>query len=170
MKALTLIQPWAWCITHAGKRVENRTWAPPASLLGQRFAIHAGKAPRIAEAERDLAEHGVYVHPPDVVFGAVVATVRLVGVAKGHGSSWFQVSGTFERNRPLIGVRDGLWFSGPVGWVLDDVRVLSEPVPCRGAQGLWTLPSDVEWIVLAREAVASIEAAIGPIETMEGRR
>lgn len=42
MKALTLHQPWATCIAHHGKRVENRTWAPPQSIVGQRIAIHAG--------------------------------------------------------------------------------------------------------------------------------
>jgi len=41
--ALTLWQPWAWCIAHATKRVENREWPPPETLLGHRFAIHAGQ-------------------------------------------------------------------------------------------------------------------------------
>ena len=35
------------------------------------------------------------------------------------------------------------WFGGPVGWVLSDIIVLPEPVPCRGAQGLWDIPDDV---------------------------
>ena len=43
MKALTVIQPWAWAIAHAGKRVENRTWGPPRDVIGQRIAIHAGR-------------------------------------------------------------------------------------------------------------------------------
>ena len=35
---------------------------------------------------------------------------------------------------------------------LTDVIALPEPVPCRGAQGLWTLPADVESAVLAQIA------------------
>lgn len=27
MKALSIRQPWAWCIIYAGKDIENRTWA-----------------------------------------------------------------------------------------------------------------------------------------------
>lgn len=151
MKALTLIQPWAWCITHAGKRIENRTWPPPASLLGQRFAIHAGKAPSIAEAERDLAEHGVYVHPPALVFGAVVGTARLVGISRDLGPLIVAPSLDVDPRR-VMRLADTMWRTGPVGWVLDDVVVLPRPVACRGAQGLWTLPPDVAAQVAEQEA------------------
>ena len=34
-RALTLKQPWAWAISHAGKDVENRTWPVPPKLLNQ---------------------------------------------------------------------------------------------------------------------------------------
>lgn len=33
---------------------------------------------------------------------------------------------------------------GQFHWELDDVRPLPDPVPCRGALGLWRLPEDVE--------------------------
>ena len=36
------------------------------------------------------------------------------------------------------------WFVGPVGWVLRERTWLPTPVPCKGAQGLWTLPPDVQ--------------------------
>ena len=51
MRALTILQPWALCILDFGKMVENRTWRPPESLLGQRFAIHAGKVPDLPAYE-----------------------------------------------------------------------------------------------------------------------
>ena len=44
MKALTLTPEWAWAVTALDKRVENRTWRPPERMIGQRIAIHAGKA------------------------------------------------------------------------------------------------------------------------------
>ena len=43
MKAITLWPEWCFAITKLDKRVENRTWKPPAALIGQRIAIHAGK-------------------------------------------------------------------------------------------------------------------------------
>lgn len=36
------------------------------------------------------------------------------------------------------------WFEGPYGWRLDGLFVLPDPVPCKGAQGLWDLPHDVQ--------------------------
>ena len=41
MKALTVRQPWAWAIVHAGKRIENRT---RRTNFRGRFYIHAGLA------------------------------------------------------------------------------------------------------------------------------
>jgi hypothetical protein len=40
MKALSIQQPWAWCIVNGYKPVENRSW--PTKYTGL-FAIHAGK-------------------------------------------------------------------------------------------------------------------------------
>jgi hypothetical protein len=43
MKAITLKQPWASLVASGLKQVENRTWAVPKSIRGERIAIHAGK-------------------------------------------------------------------------------------------------------------------------------
>ena len=40
MKALSILQPWAWLIVHGPKDVENRTWSTP--FRGE-FLVHAGK-------------------------------------------------------------------------------------------------------------------------------
>jgi hypothetical protein len=53
-----------------------------------------------------------------------------------------EVVGDVTPERALEVVRS-MWWAGPIGWVLDDVRGLTEPVPCRGALGLWTVPEDV---------------------------
>src|SRR3990167_9411398 len=51
MKALSIRQPWAWLILHAGKDIENRGW--PTSFRG-RFLIHASKG--MTRAEYELAD------------------------------------------------------------------------------------------------------------------
>lgn len=56
MKALTLLNPWAQAIAYWGKDVENRTWAPPASLVGERIAIHAGKLPLTGAAAENAVD------------------------------------------------------------------------------------------------------------------
>lgn len=154
MKALTLIRPWAAAVAHLGKNVENRTWRPPSALIGQRFAIHAGvKVDALALRLIDLGqlEHGLPVLP-DAGPQGVICTVRLAAV--------FSAAGVFSRDEckaieRKYGAGFFRWWFGPVGWVLADVRTLATPIPCRGAQGLWTLPADVEAAVLAQEGRAA---------------
>ena len=135
MKALTLWQPWAHAITHYGKRIENRTWKPPAALVGRDFAIHAGG--RVdGESTRDLIEEGIFpedFNPNSLWRFHVVAVARLARVVH---RALDVPSDQFE------------WWAGPVGWLFDDLRVLVEPVRCRGKQGLWELPLDVHRLVL----------------------
>lgn len=124
MKALTLYQPWATLIIHGPKRIENRRWTPPKDLIGKRIAIHAGKTidgGAVIRHEDTLlkATGGVFEIPTGVVLGTAI------------------VYGYVTRS-------DDEWFSGPIGWQLAEVRALPEPIPCRGAQGLWDLPPDVE--------------------------
>lgn len=133
MKALTLHRPWSWAVCHAGKDVENRSWVPPLFLDGLDFAIHSARTYDVDGGVWISATFGLKVPlaPPE---SCVVAVARLGGVllpdAAGPKSPWH--------------------VAGQHGWLLDDVRVLAEPVPCRGAQGLWTLPPDVEERVLAQ--------------------
>lgn len=125
MKALTLIQPWAWAVERLGKRVENRTWSPPRSVLGQRIAIHAGKKFDSLDAQWLAANFGV--REIDCAHGAIVATAVLERVV----NSADQLT---EDQR--------VWFFGPLGWVLADVQPVAD-VACRGAQGLWEIPADL---------------------------
>ncbi len=140
MRAVTLIQPWAWAICHANKRVENRTWAPPRAAIGKPLAIHAGKSYSF-EAVKIIFDTSGLLVPSTVAFGAVVAVATLADVVHTEtdlpDDQWD-------------------WYCGPFGWVLEDVQVLPEPVPCRGALSLWELPPAVEAAVRTqmREAVA----------------
>lgn len=131
MKALTLWQPWAWAICHLKKDVENRAWRPPDNLIGKRLAIHAGKrldeqaASDIRVMVRASSMLGLPDVPHEFTHGAIVATVRLAGF--------------FDPENEPVG-----WHNkGSYGWFLDELIVLPEPVPCRGAQGLWNVPQDV---------------------------
>lgn len=122
MKALTLHAPWAHAVAWLGKDIENRTWRPPASVIGTRIAIHAGATETewewIAIARTCALSNGplnVFVPTPS----ALVATA-IIG-------------------EPVT-ASDSPWWIGPIGWPLIDVRRLPEPIPCKGRLGLWTLP------------------------------
>jgi len=143
MKALTLIQPWSWAIAHAGKRVENREWQPPTQMFGQRIAIHAGKKFDARASIWIGEETGKY--PPistSLARGAIecVATIRgCIAVRNFCGRGRGLLT-----QQEICDAIDSPWFGGPIGWVLADVITLPRPVPCRGAQGLWTAPADIE--------------------------
>lgn len=51
MRALSVIQPWAYALLWLGKDAENRDWRSPpsADLVGRRFVIHASKKLPYAE-------------------------------------------------------------------------------------------------------------------------
>lgn len=107
MKAITIRQPYAWAICHAGKRVENRAWhnapgliAVARRLVGQRIAIHAGLGGTQAEYTAAMigmldrvriasdftpSRHALPVLPllADLPRGAVVATALLADVYEG---------------------------------------------------------------------------------------
>lgn len=63
MYAICVKQPWAEAIARFGKDVENRTRRPPAHLIGQRVAIHAGKSRDEWDRLRDLPEWARQVIP-----------------------------------------------------------------------------------------------------------
>lgn len=165
MKALTLWRPWAAAICRYGKRVENRTWTPPASVVGRDVAIHAGKREDRGGLDfinRTLANRGVSTRAD---FGpeGIVAVVRVAGWLRhrGHPSrDEFEMIAQQHGINLAEVVRSPWWF-GPVGWVLADVRVLATAVPCRGAQGLWTVPDDVAAAVSAEMLPALPDLRLG---------
>jgi len=140
MRGITLNRPWPWAILHAGKRVENRGWPPPKWMIGQWLAIHAGKTFTPAAARHMAAgeiggslddcralrcPQSASDHPI-----GIVAVARLVGSV---GADTMNIQQTGQAS----------WAFGPHCWQFDDVRELPEPIPCRGQQGLWTLPLDI---------------------------
>lgn len=142
MKALTLHQPWAWCFTHAGKRLENRDWKPYGIRPGDYVALHAGKGwdpwgfEVVERADHDLAwaaSMGLVGEVPagksGFTFGAVVAVVRYLKTVSGP---------------PTNSQSQRFWWAGSYGWVFDEVHVLPDPVECRGYQKLWDLRPGAE--------------------------
>jgi hypothetical protein len=121
VRALTITQPWASLLARGDKRVENRTWAPPEELVGEQVALHASR--EFDQFDRYLIRrrYGIAIEQADCPLGAVVAVGRLTDVLR-------------ESQDP--------WFMGPYGWVFTDITRI-DPVPCRGARRLWTLPPDV---------------------------
>ena len=135
--ALSVRQPWAWAILHAGKDIENRTAA--AVRHGMKpgvIALHAAKGMTRAEylhAARFMASIGVTCPPPaQLIRGGIIGTVTVREIVQQHVSEWF---------------------FGPRGLVLE--RPAACPaIPCSGALGYfrWTestngLAAPAKWMI-----------------------
>lgn len=156
MRALTLQQPWAYAVTHLGKRVENRSWQPSDSALGEDIALHAARKVDVG-AIKGMKHAGLWrdpaVDPADPFAepyprSAIVAVVRIAAWTETDGIS-ITVEGDDVDEREIL---DSPWYTGEVGILFRNVRVLREPVPCKGALGLWTVPADVEARVREKES------------------
>ena len=128
MKALTLTQPWATLIALGSKQYETRSWSPRyrGPLL-----IHAAKSyPRYAQ---DFAstEFTLGRLPGRIPRGALIAVVDLVDVEPTR-----DVAGQVSALERLYGD----YGEGRFAWRLENVRLLHEPIPYRGALGLFTVP------------------------------
>ena len=172
MRALTLQQPWAWAIAHAGKRLENRRWAYlrkgfVASLPRTRIAIHAGhKRPAAWDCDH-LEAAGVELPAAAMRGGRIVATCQIVGVVRAvdAGAPSRDADAPYPYYEPLSGDLEQLdrlpdfdregqmarWWRGPFALVLGDVIALADPPHCDGHLGLWTLDKVREALVLDEE-------------------
>jgi hypothetical protein len=129
MKALSLSQPWCWAVLHAGKHVENRSWQPPLDMIDQQIALHAAKSwdGSAVTFFIDLDLHGFPSERRDYPVSAIVGLATIDRIV------------TKPDTLPDDQRR---WFFGEYGWVIRNVLSLPRPVPCRGFQGLWTVPDD----------------------------
>ena len=129
MLALSIRQPWAWAIVHAGKRHENRSWS--TAYRGP-IAIHASKwwsAKQVVDTFKELLDDGLVPPGPKLTPRMLLdATGGIVGTAR--------IVDCVEKS-------DSPWFVGPFGFVLDDVKALPAIIPCKGALGLFNVPADV---------------------------
>lgn len=166
MKALTILQPWASLIVGSPtappqKPIENRSWMPPASMIGERFAIHAGKKLDLHAFARVFLDkicgevRPPYQTPAQFPRGGVVGVATLEwAIALRSHDRLAAFGDRFQRITPDTLASWALdadalrWFFGPVGFVLRDVRAVATPVPCKGALGFWQLPGDVERAVV----------------------
>jgi ASCH domain-containing protein len=123
LPALSLRQPWAWAVLHAGKTIENRTWA--TGYRG-RIRIHAAKTWDPA-GEAFLAHAGL---PGPTYFqlrdqGQIGAYVGEVTVSHCQAID------------PSYRARHAPWAFGPVCWELADPMAYPTPTPGRGYPGLY---------------------------------
>ncbi len=126
MKALSLTQPWATLVIQGRKRFETRGW--PTYHRGQ-IAIHASKG-MPAYAKEAAREFGL--EPDALPRGVILGTVHLVGVAPTA-----DVKKALQWAEDHLELAYGDYDEGRWAWQLVMPREFAEPIPARGALGLW---------------------------------
>lgn len=124
IRALSIRQPWAWAILHAGKNIENR---PRRYNYRGPICIHASLYEPNAEDKRVYLETAVAAFPnfqdlveicrsaPEEKRGGIIGTAEIVDCVETSGSPWF---------------------FGPYGLVLANVQPVPF-IPVKGALGLF---------------------------------
>ncbi len=139
--AISVRQPWAWAILHAGKCIENRVWN--TKYRGELY-IHASAQLWQREyletrnwiLERGLVQPSDFPKHEDFVFGAVIGKTRILDVRESPRKIG-------ARTKPAHSKRLLSW-EEPGGYSM--VIAPAQPtivVPCHGAQRLWSLPDSV---------------------------
>jgi hypothetical protein len=135
MKAITIWQPMAHAVVHLGKTTENRpAVAGWRTAVGDTVAIHAARPDAWNDTYADdiaAITDRRRLFPDGVTFSAIIGTARLTDVHWADTNS-------------VIGDCCAPWgFAGHAHLNLDLARPLRDPIPCRGALGLWRVPDDV---------------------------
>lgn len=155
MKTITLTQPYASLVAIGAKKIETRSWS--TSFRGP-LAIHAAKglgpvggkvgftelcvSSPFWEALTGAGYCGPWGRQPPR--GAIVAVCELaecIPIEEGllsfqsPGVDWWIIT---EQERAF-----GDYTPGRYAWLLSNVRALPEPIPAKGALGLWNYEGEL---------------------------
>lgn len=165
MKAITLTQPWATLVAIGVKKIETRSWAtayrgPLAIHAAKGLSAIGGKQGYlglcktmpfwealygVSLVRNETADRDLMTLP----FGAVVATCQLTAVYRVPVTQR-RFSREVTDDHPLSSYpvvlppfQDDLerafgdYTPGRYAWLLEDVKVLPEPIPVKGSLQLW---------------------------------
>lgn len=164
MKALTLTQPWASLVALGAKKIETRSWK--TAYRGP-LAIHAAKgfpkdaqrlvledwnfftplAPYHAQSMKAAGAKLIFSGAGRKVLGAlplgsVIATCDLVDCKEiVSAMSPGEEEEVAIRRSMIAPLAPEFYFGnyepGRYGWFLENIKLLPEPIPAKGALSLW---------------------------------
>jgi ASCH domain-containing protein len=122
LRAISIRQPWAWLILHAGKDIENRCW--PTRVRG-RILVHAAKGMTLDE----WGDAWEFARGSGASEKALAAGVTFRTIERGG------IVGSVEIV-DCVTESDSPWFVGKHGFVLRDPKPLTF-MPVRGQLGFF---------------------------------
>ena len=129
MKALSLTQPYAELIKNGTKTVETRSWK--TNYRGILY-IHASAAEIPKESRGNPGLMGL-VHTQDLDYGKIICSCTLadcIPMTEAYVED-------MRRNHPKEYL-SGIYAPGRYAWILEEIKVLKEPIKIKGRLGLWS--------------------------------
>ena len=141
MKAITVLQPWAWLLATGKKRCETRSWK--TNYRGE-ILIHAGKQnltlcmkhETIFEA-RYMKQAGVF--DIELATGAIIGKADLVNCVRID-----EAIHRLVREQHIEEDAFGNFSPGRYAWVMENPVLFDTPIPARGRQGLWNWEGEIQ--------------------------
>lgn len=127
--ALSIRQPWAWAILHAGKDIENRSWR--TSRRGM-IALHASKGMTLGEYRECIDFVRDVTTGRWGLDGQPLPMVELPGVDELERGGIVGVARIVD----CVMTSASPWFFGEFGFVLADVRAVPF-IEVKGEQGFF---------------------------------
>lgn len=131
MKVLSFLQPWASLTVMGLKKLETRSWS--TKHRGE-LLIHAstGKSGALLASDPPFSK---YINKfSKLPFGAIIGKVILVDIIKVE---YLPLSTSAINSLTMEERAFGDYNNGRYVWILEEPELFKEPIPIKGALGLW---------------------------------
>lgn len=138
MKAVSLTQPWATLVATGAKKLETRSWRTyhrgPLVIHAARRFHNAARAVCYTEPFAETLQRAGFYEAFELPTGAIVGIVTLIGcISTGQA-----LEGIDPAEHAF-----GDYRTGRFAWQLTQAVQLAQPIACKGALGLWTVPDEI---------------------------
>ena len=129
MKVLSLTEPYATLIKTGVKKIETRSWK--TSYRGKLY-IHASstKIPKEYKNNKELMN---LVNVNELNFGNIICSCNLVDCIEMTDKFIEEVKKNKEE------YICGVYKVGRYAWILEDIKVLENPILAKGHLGIWNI-------------------------------
>ena len=129
MKVLSLTEPFVTLIKEKTKKIETRSWK--TSYRGELY-IHASST-RIPKEYKENKELMNLVKDNKYPYGQIICKAKLVDCIK-MTKDWVEQLKKENYQEYLCGIYE----EGRYAWILEDIKVLEQPIYAKGSLSIWT--------------------------------
>lgn len=148
MKALSILQPWASLIVLGHKRIETRSWNTKyrGPLLIHASAKYTNHQDWLATEWHVMLDDSQVYHNHR---GAIIGMVNVVDTGRTDiliPDNKVEILGDGQYDYIHLTKQEeafGDYSPGRYGWLLSEPLLFPEPIPCKGALGIWNVPENL---------------------------